>query len=57
MVREKEIRRIVTIVTASIKRPVMDKGQIVQAILEQGQELTFIEKVTVLQEVSRRFGV
>jgi hypothetical protein len=54
---DKEVKRIVAVITERIDRPVMDKEQIAHEILIYGRELSFIEKVAVMQELCKRYGV
>jgi hypothetical protein len=53
----KEVKRIVAVITARIDRPVIDKQQVAHEVLLYGYELTFIEKVEVMKEVCKKFGV
>ena len=55
--RNREVKRVIAVVTETIHRPVMDEMQVWEYIEMIGHRLSFREKVEVLDEVCRRYGV
>jgi uncharacterized membrane protein len=53
----REVTRVISVVTEIIHRPVMDMLQVWDEIEKVGGGLSWVDKVKVLDEVCMRYGV
>jgi hypothetical protein len=55
--RDRMVNRVICIITETIPRPVFTKGDVAKQVLTIGDDLTYEEKIQVMAEVCRRYGV